>query len=104
MEAPTLFIVTSSHLKPKAEIAEVTARHREWLDQHYRSGLFLVSGRMVSGAGGVILAQAETQTQLEQVFAQDPFVLEGCSEYTYMAFTPAKRGKAIEIANIPLVE
>jgi uncharacterized protein YciI len=104
MSAPTLFIVTSSYLKPKPDIAEVTPRHREWLDQHYRSGLFIVSGRMVSGAGGVILANAESQAQLELVFASDPFVLEGCSEYSYMAFTPVKRGKCLELNEIPLIE
>ncbi len=104
MSAPTLFIVTSSYLKPKAEIAAVTPRHREWLDQHYRSRLFLVSGRMVSGAGGVLLAKAESQSELEAVFAQDPFVLEGCTEYSYVAFTPVKRGRGIEIGGVPLVE
>ena len=104
MTAPTLFIVTSSYLKPKTEIAEVTPQHREWLDQHYRSGLFIVSGRMVSGQGGVILARAETQAELEAVFAEDPFVQQGCSEYSYVAFTPVKRGTALDIEGIPLVE
>ncbi len=104
MDAPTLFIVTSSYLKPKADIAAVTPRHREWLDQHYRSGLFIVSGRMVSGQGGVILANAESQAQLEKIFAEDPFVQEGCSEYSYEAFTPVKRGKCLEMDGVPLVE
>lgn len=104
MSAPTLFIVTSSYLRSKTEIAAVTPRHREWLDQHYRTGLFIVSGRMVNGAGGVLLANAESQAQLEQVFAQDPFVLEGCLEYSYTAFTPVKRGKCLEMKDIPLVE
>ena len=104
MSAPTLFIVTGSYLKPRADIAAVTPSHREWLDQHYRSGLFLVSGRMVSGQGGVILAKAESQSELEAIFAQDPFVLEGCSEYSYVAFTPVKRGKGIEIDGVDLVE
>ncbi|MFC3916279.1 hypothetical protein ACFOUS_06125 [Deinococcus metalli] len=38
MDTPTLWIIQSTYLKPKSEIAEVTPRHREWLDQHYRSG------------------------------------------------------------------
>jgi uncharacterized protein YciI len=104
MSAPTLFMITSRYLKPQDEVAAVTPSHREWLDGHYRSGLFLVSGRMVSGQGGVILAKAETQAELEKVFAEDPFVLAGCSEYEYTAFTPVKRGKGIEIEGIPLVE
>ena len=104
MSAPTLWMITSRYLKPAEEVAAVTPSHREWLDGHYRSGLFLVSGRMVSGQGGVILAKAESQSELEAIFAQDPFVLEGCSEYSYVAFTPVKRGKGIEIDGIDLVE
>lgn len=104
MDAPTLWIIQSTYLKPKSEIAEVTPRHREWLDQHYRSGLFLVSGRMVSGQGGVIVAHADTQGELEAVFAEDPFVVEGCSEYSYLPFTPVKRGKSLALDGVPLVE
>ncbi len=103
-QTPTLFVVTSRYLKPADEIAAVTPRHREWLDQHYRSGLFLVSGRMLSGEGGVLLVRAESQAELENVFAEDPFVQAGCSEYSYTAFTPVKRGKGIEIAGVPLIE
>jgi uncharacterized protein YciI len=104
MSAPTLWMITSRYLKPAEEVAAVTPSHREWLDGHYRSGLFLVSGRMVSGQGGVILAKAETQAELEQVFAGDPFVMAGCSEYEYTAFTPVKRGRGIEIDGVALVK
>ncbi|GGR00963.1 YciI family protein [Deinococcus ruber] len=104
MSAPTLFMIVSRYLKSADEVAAVTPRHREWLDQHYRSGLFLVSGRKADSSGGVILAKADTQAELEAVFAQDPFVVEGCSEYSYTAFTPVKRGRGIEIDGVPLVE
>lgn len=104
MSAPTLWMITSRYLKSQGEVAAVTPSHREWLDRHYCSGLFLVSGRMVSGQGGVILAKAETQAELEAVFAEDPFVLAGCSEYSYTAFTPVKRGRGIEIEGVALVE
>ena len=102
--APTLWIIQSRYLKGGDELAAVTPRHRAWLDQHYVSGLFLTSGRKVDGTGGVLLAQAESQEQLEEVFKDDPFVLEGCSEYTYTAFTPVKRGRAVMLEGVPLVE
>ncbi|SMB91534.1 YciI family protein [Deinococcus hopiensis] len=102
--APTLWIIQSRYLKGGDELAAVTPRHRAWLDQHYVSGLFLTSGRKVDGTGGVLLAQAESQEQLEEVFKADPFVLEGCSAYTYTAFTPVKRSKAVMLEGVPLVE
>ena len=58
---PTLWVIQSRYLKSGDDLAAVTPRHREWLDQHYRSGLFLTSGRKVDGTGGVLLAQAESQ-------------------------------------------
>lgn len=101
---PTLWIIQSRYLKSGDDLAAVTPRHRAWLDQHYRSGLFLVSGRKVDGTGGVLLAQAESQEQLEGVFKDDPFVLEGCSEYTYTAFTPVKRGRTVTLEGVAVVE
>lgn len=99
-----LWMIESTYLKSGDALAEVTPRHRAWLDQHYRSGVFLTSGRKADGTGGVLLARAETQGELEAVFADDPFVLEGCSSYRYVAFTPVKRGRALELDDVPLVE
>ncbi len=102
--APTLWVIESTYLKSGDDLAAVTPRHREWLDQHYRSGLFLTSGRKLDGTGGVLVAQAESQEQLEAIFRDDPFVLEGCSEYTYTPFTPVKRGRALTLEGVALVE
>lgn len=102
--APTLWMIESTYLKGGDELAAVTPRHRAWLDGHYRSGVFLTSGRKADGTGGVLLAQADSQEQLEAIFADDPFVLEGCSSYRYVAFTPVKRGRALELDGVPLVE
>ncbi|WP_295817091.1 YciI family protein [uncultured Deinococcus sp.] len=104
MSTPTLWIIESTYLKSGDELAAVTPRHRAWLDQHYTSGVFLTSGRKVDGTGGILVAQAESQEQLEAIFVDDPFVLEGCSSYAYTAFTPVKRGKALDLDGVPLVE
>jgi uncharacterized protein YciI len=104
MTAPTLWIIQSRYLKTGDELAAVTPLHRAWLDQHYVSGLFLVSGRMLDGTGGILLAHADSQAQLEDVFKDDPFVVNGCSEYMYTPFTPVKRGKALELDGVDLVE
>lgn len=68
----TLWIIESTYLKPTDEIAQVTPAHREWLDQHYRSGVFLTSGRKVDNTGGVIVAQADTLQELVDLFDHDP--------------------------------
>lgn len=102
--APTLWFIESTYLKSGDELAAVTPLHRAWLDQHYVSGVFITSGRKVDGTGGVLLAQAESEQQLRDIFKDDPFVVNGCSEYRYVAFNPVKRGKTIELEGVPLVE
>lgn len=100
----TLWIIESQYLKSGEELAAITPLHREWLDQHYKSGVFITSGRKVDNTGGILLAQAESEAELREIFKDDPFVKEGCSEYKYVAFTPVKRGKSIELQGVPLVQ
>lgn len=103
-DAPTLWIIDLTYLKAGEDLARVTPSHRAWLDAHYRSGLFLTSGRKADGTGGVVLAQAQSRAELEDVFRGDPFMLEGCAAYTYTAFTPVKRGRALTLEGVTLVE
>ncbi len=100
----TLWIIESTYLKSGDDLTTVTPLHRAWLDQHYVSGIFITSGRKVDGTGGILVAQAESQSQLEDIFNNDPFVLTGCAAYKYTAFNPIKRGKMIELEGIALVE
>ncbi|SEJ63694.1 Uncharacterized conserved protein YciI, contains a putative active-site phosphohistidine [Deinococcus reticulitermitis] len=101
---PTLWIVHSTYLKTGDDLAATTPRHREWLDAHYRSGVFLTSGRKVDGTGGVLVCRAESETELHALFQDDPFVQGGFAEYQFMAFTPVKRGRALDLDGVPLVE
>lgn len=99
-----LWFIESRYLKSGPELTETTPLHRQWLDQHYRSGVFLTSGRKADGSGGVLLAKASSEDELRQIFASDPFVLGGISEYRYVAFEPVKRGAVLLLEGVPLVE
>ena len=104
MDAPTLFMITGTFLKPAEIVAEATPRHREWLDVNYRAGIFLVSGRQLGGKGGILLARAGSQAELEAILAEDPMAREGVASYAIQGFTPTKRGEGIEIVGVPLVK
>lgn len=103
-QPPTLWIVESTYLRTGDDLTATTPGHRAWLDQHYRSGVFLTSGRKVDGTGGVLVCQAESEAELRALFQDDPFVLGGFAEYRFTAFTPVKRGRALELDGVPLVE
>lgn len=100
---PTLWFIESRYLKQDG-LAEATPAHRAWLDAHYRSGVFLTSGRKLDGSGGVLLARAESEAELRALFADDPFVLGGFSEYRYVPFVPVKRGAALQLPGVALVQ
>lgn len=99
-----LWVIESTYLKPAPEIAAATPDHRAWLDQHYKSGAFLTSGRKIDNTGGIIIAQAESITELLTIFDSDPFNRNGVAEYKYTAFNPVKRGKALDLPGVDLVE
>ena len=103
MDAPTLFVITGQFLQSAEAVAEATPRHRAWLDVNYRAGVFLLSGRQLSGQGGILLAKASSQIELEALLATDPMVIEGIAAYACQGFMPSKRGQGIEIYGVSLV-
>ncbi len=74
-----------------ALIDDALDAHVEWLDEHYRSGLFLASGRREPRTGGVILASG-TRQRLARAVVTDPFGLRGLAQHTVIEFHPSKLG------------
>jgi len=85
-----MFIVLLEYLKPLEHIEAHLAEHREFLDRHFSSGLFLTSGPKVPRTGGVILVKAESRPELESILGQDPFHRESLAQYQVIEFTPTK--------------
>ncbi|WP_261663564.1 YciI family protein [Deinococcus sp. Marseille-Q6407] len=99
-----LHVILVKYTAPTAEVEAATPAHRDWLDQHYRSGLFITSGPQEPRTGGLILAAGESKEQLLDVMQDDPFHKAGVAEYEIIEFRPVKRGKMIELDGVPLVE
>ncbi|MFC6590817.1 YciI family protein [Deinococcus lacus] len=99
-----LHVILVHYTAPLEAVEAVTPAHREWLDIHYRSGLFIVSGPREPRTGGLILAQGESPEQLLEVMQDDPFYKAGVAEYEVIAFRPVKRGRMIELSGVPLTE
>ena len=85
-------------------MGQVTPQHRAWLDQHYRSGLFLVSGRQSPPIGGVLLARGESAQALEHLMQDDPFFKAGLVTYQIIAFTPSRRHASFPFPEIAATE
>lgn len=90
-----MFVIIVEYTADLTAVDAVMPAHLEWLDQHYRSGLFLASGRRVPRTGGVVLAQGERAT-VEAAVAADPFTTQGVAHSTVIEFTPSRFGGALD--------
>lgn len=84
-----MFLILLSYKKPLADVDLFVAEHREFLERHYASGRFLLSGRKEPRTGGVILASAGSRAEVEAVVREDPFHREGLADYEIVKFLPS---------------
>lgn len=91
-----MFIITLTYKAPISEVDTYLQAHREFLDYHYKQGLFLASGPMKPRTGGVLIALTTDRAHLESVLQQDPYHLADIADYQLIAFTPVKHRDEIK--------
>jgi len=84
-----MFVILLNYLKPLSEVDRFVAEHRAFLERHYASGHFLLSGRQEPRTGGVILARAPTRAEIETIVLSDPFNREKIARYEIVEFLPS---------------
>ena len=84
-----MFLILLNYIKPLYEVDRFVGKHCEYLESHYASGHFLLSGRKMPRSGGVILANAETRAEVEAIILKDPFNREQIAEYEIIEFSPS---------------
>ena len=85
-----MFLVILTYEKGLDVVDALLAEHVRFLDAHYASGAFLLSGRQEPRAGGVILARCASREALLAILAEDPFRREGAARYDVIEFLPNK--------------
>jgi len=92
-----MFVVTLTYIRPLEELDALMPKHVAWLKKHYRSGLFIASGRQVPRTGGVILARSGDRAALEKLLEEDPFVKSGCARVDVIEFRPSMTARGAEV-------
>jgi uncharacterized protein YciI len=104
--AMRMFVLLSRFQQSLDEINQYLAPHSAWVQRHYASGRFLVSGRRVPPVGGVIVARASSEEEIQAILASDPLQRLGLVVYEVCAFDAAdfpKRSSAFDaFASQPL--
>ncbi|MFF5367367.1 YciI family protein [Streptomyces sp. NPDC013187] len=91
-----MFVLELTYTAPLEAVDAVLKDHVDWLDEPYRQGVFLASGRKNPRDGGVIIAVAGDRARIEAITAEDPFVTAGVCAYRVTEFAATKTAPALE--------
>ena len=82
-----LFVLDIIYTQGTKAVDPYLEAHRQYLTHHYKNGRFLAIGRMDPRTGGIIIAVG-TRNEISEVVTEDPFVVNGVTEYTITEFIP----------------
>jgi uncharacterized protein YciI len=85
-----MFVIILSYIKPIEVIDALRPKHLEFLDSYFKKDIFIASGRQTPLKGGVILANAKSRLEIEQIITGDPFYTEQAAKFEIIEFTPTK--------------
>ncbi len=83
-----IFIVSLEYKVSIEKVEEQLSAHIAFLEECYKSNIFIVSGRKVPRTGGIIIASAKDRKSLEIILAKDPFQQQDIALYKITEFIP----------------
>jgi uncharacterized protein YciI len=81
-----MFIIDLNYIKALDELDAHMGSHVTFLRKYYKKNVFIASGRKVPRTGGIILAQASSREEVENIMAEDPFIIHHLAEFTTTEF------------------
>jgi uncharacterized protein YciI len=91
-----LFILLLKYIKPLEEVDKEVNFHIDYLDKYYSLEKFVCSGRRNPRTGGVILCNAKSVEEVQEIIKEDPFYTKGIAEYEIIEFFPSKYAEGFE--------
>jgi uncharacterized protein YciI len=88
-----MFVIELTYKAALAEIDRHMKAHVAFLDRHYASGRFVVSGRKIPRDGGIIIATGASKAEIEALVREDPFVARGLAEFRLVEFRASQRAR-----------
>ena len=86
-----VFIIELVYTADLKEIDANMRAHMRFVNAHYASGHFIVSGRKVPRDGGIIVAMGSSREEIEAIARQDPFVSNGLADVRIIEFRASQR-------------
>lgn len=85
-----MHIVLLRFTERKSDAGKFMAGHKDWIQEGFDGGLFLLAGSLQSQAGGVLLANGIPAEELDQFIRRDPFVEHGIVTPEIIAVAPSR--------------
>lgn len=85
-----MFIISLTYKSSIENVERLIPQHNIFLNRHYESGKFIASGRKEPRTGGIIIANAESKNEIEQIISEDPFYIHQIADYDITEFIPSK--------------
>src|SRR5918999_289328 len=92
-----MFVIELTYTADLASIDAHMAAHVKFLKKYYAAGNFLVSGRQIPRAGGIILAVGKDRQQIEDIIREDPFVMRGLADFRIIEFRASQRADDVQM-------
>lgn len=84
-----MFLAILRYKVPREELEPFIPSHVAFLEEAYAKNNLIVSGRMLSGKGGVILSPLMRLGEFHDVLMKDPFMVHDLASYEIIAFDPS---------------
>jgi len=91
-----MYIIILNYKVDLTEVNRHLEAHRAYLDQNYAKGAFVASGPQNPRTGGVILCNAVSRDEVEDIIATDPFNINEVADYSIIEFSPTKYASGFE--------
>lgn len=85
-----MFVVTLRFSANKAQAPHFMEAHNAWITQGFEDGVFLLTGSVLPGIGGAVLAHNLSRSELETRVKADPFVKEGVVTADILEIAPGR--------------
>lgn len=85
-----MFIINLTYKIELEKVDQFLNEHIEFLNEQYKLGNFLASGRKIPRTGGIILSNVKSKSELEKIIEKDPFKKNELADYELTEFVLSK--------------
>ena len=92
-----MFIIELIYKAPLTRIDAAMKAHVAFLNKHYASGRFVVSGRKIPRDGGIIVAVGNDKADIERIMREDPFCARELADVRVIEFRASQVAGDVQV-------